>query len=132
METLRRKVLFGLFAVVLTITAALTMVNAQVYTDLYDFNPTTDGSACVVGVLAQGQDGSLYGTLCDRGANDVGVVFKVTPTGTFSILYNFDTTHGSTPKGGLTLGVDGNLYGTTQLGGTYNAGTIFQITPREP
>jgi uncharacterized repeat protein (TIGR03803 family) len=59
----------------------------------------------------------------------VGIVFKITPSGTFNIIYNFDTVHGSTPVGGLTLGVDGDLYGTTEEGGANGFGNIFKITP---
>jgi uncharacterized repeat protein (TIGR03803 family) len=59
-----------------------------------------------------------------------GGVFKITPTGTFSVIYNFDgTAHGKIPRSGLTLSTDGNFYGTTWKGGVHNAGTIFKITP---
>jgi uncharacterized repeat protein (TIGR03803 family) len=80
-------------------------------------------------MMAQGRDGNLYGTVPTGGVNNVGVVFKITPSGSQSILYQFDTTHGSTPNAGLTLGNDGNFYGTTQLGGAHSYGNIFKITP---
>jgi uncharacterized repeat protein (TIGR03803 family) len=79
--------------------------------------------------MAQGRDGNLYGITTTGGTSNVGLIFKVTPTGTFTVLSNFDTTHGATPVGGLTLGADGNLYGTTEFGGTLGFGTIFKITP---
>ena len=56
-------------------------------------------------------------------------MFKITPAGTLTVLYNFDGTHGSYPYTGLTLGTDGNFYGTTFQGGPGNYGTIFKITP---
>jgi uncharacterized repeat protein (TIGR03803 family) len=80
-------------------------------------------------MMAQGRDGNLYGTTPTGGLNNVGIVFKVTPSGNQSILYQFDTTHGSTPNGGLVLGVDGNFYGTTEFGGANSYGNIFKITP---
>jgi len=79
--------------------------------------------------MAQGRDGNLYGITTAGGANNIGSVFKITPTGTHTALYSFDTTHGSTPIGGLVLGLDGNIYGTTKLGGAHGFGNIFKITP---
>ena len=77
----------------------------------------------------QGTDGNFYGTAEGGGSNGVGVVFKITPSGKLTVLYNFDYTHGSIPYGGLTLGTDGNFYGTTGSGGTRSYGTVFKITP---
>ena len=80
--------------------------------------------------LTQGLDGNLYGTASYGGTLHGGTVFKVTPAGTITTIYNFDPSQGSAPLAGLVLGTDGNFYGTTsQGGGLYNAGTVFQITP---
>lgn len=79
--------------------------------------------------MAQGRDGNLYGTIASGGTNSAGFVFQITPTGTYKVLYNFDTVHGSTPIGGLALGTDGNLYGTTEEGGAHGFGNVFKITP---
>ena len=105
-------------------------VTAQTYQDLYEFNGT-GGGCCpqYPAVMAQGRDGNIYGTTATGGTNNVGIVFKITPTGGFSVLHNFDTTHGSTPVGGLVLGSDGNFYGTTEFGGAHSYGNIFKITP---
>ena len=105
-------------------------LSAQTYQDLYEFNGT-GGGCCpqYPAVMAQGRDGNIYGTTATGGTNNVGIVFKITPTGSFTVLHNFDTTHGSTPVGGLVLGTDGNLYGTTEFGGAHSYGNIFKITP---
>ena len=103
------------------------VLSAQTYTDLVDFA----GSSCCPEypfVMAQARDGNLYGTVASGGAGNAGFVFQITPTGSYKVLYNFDTVHGSTPIGGLTLGVDGNLYGTTEEGGANGFGNIFKIT----
>jgi len=43
-----------------------------------------------------------------------GGVFKITPTGTYSVIYNFDgTAHGKTPRSGLTLGNQRAGWGTS-------------------
>jgi len=87
--------------------------------------------------LVQGTDGNLYGTaqLGGRSTKCVGgcgTVFKITPSGALSVLYNFDELHGEVPLGPLMQGSDGNFYGTTTGGGTYGphcCGVIFKITP---
>jgi uncharacterized repeat protein (TIGR03803 family) len=106
-------------------------------TTLYSFcskdQQCTDGTN-PLGGLAQGEDGSFYGTTEDGGTNDGGTVFKVTADGTLTTLYNFCSQYnngycldGLYPKAGLALGTDGKFYGTTFEGGTYNAGTVFSI-----
>jgi len=116
-----------MFVLGITLTFSYSTLSAQVYTDLHDLN-NVDGSVdCGVSPLIQGRDGNLYGTLCSGGTNGKGVVFKITPTGSYSVLYNFDDIHGSLPKG-ITLGSDGKFYGTTLLGGLHNLGTFYKIT----
>lgn len=122
-----RRIATGLagFLLILLFTPVLC---AQTYTDLFDFA----GSSCCPQypfLMAQGRDGNLYGTIASGGTNNAGFVFQITPTGTYTVLYNFDTVHGSTPIGGLALGADGNLYGTTEEGGAHGFGNIFKITP---
>ncbi len=115
--------LLGLF--VLCAAAA----SAQTYQELVDFVGANGCCPQYPTMMAQGRDGNLYGTTPTGGVNSVGIVFKITPAGSQTILYQFDTTHGSTPNGGLVLGVDGNFYGTTEFGGANSYGTIFKITP---
>jgi uncharacterized repeat protein (TIGR03803 family) len=109
-------------------------------TTLYSFCSQTgcaDGENPYAG-LVQGSDGYLYGTTLDGGPNagftgkGAGTVFKITPRGTLTTLYNFCSqagcTDGELPSAGLIQATDANLYGTTELGGN-GAGTIFKITP---
>ena len=66
------------------------------------------------------------------GANGRGTVFKITPQGTLTTLYNFcpqtGCVDGQSPQAGLVQGTDGNLYGTTSYGGADGHGTVFKIT----
>ncbi len=105
------------------------VASAQTYQNLVAFVGSNGCCPQYPAMMAQGRDGSLYGTTPTGGLNNVGIVFKLTTAGNQTILYQFDTTHGSTPNGGLVLGVDGNFYGTTQLGGANGYGNIFKITP---
>jgi len=105
-------------------------------TTLYNFCSETgcpDGSGTRA-ALIQATNGDLYGTTESGGANDGGTVFKITPRGTLTTLYNFCSlsgcADGSGPLAGLVQAVNGLLYGTTIGGGANgNFGTVFEITP---
>jgi uncharacterized repeat protein (TIGR03803 family) len=123
---------FSSLALAITLAFAALGVSgasAQTYSDIHDFAASTLSSPLYTGILAQGRDGNVYGTAPSGGTLGFGGVFKITPTGTYSAIYNFDgTAHGKTPRSGLTLGTDGSFYGTTWQGGVSNYGTIFKIT----
>ena len=88
-----------------------------------------DGQTPYAGLI-QGIDGNFYGTTYDGGSSGFGTVFKVTPTGTETIVYSFagGSSDGKYPYGGVIQGSDGNLYGTTSQGGTAGYGTVFKLT----
>jgi uncharacterized repeat protein (TIGR03803 family) len=72
--------------------------------------------------------GNLYGTTFDGGASDAGVVFKLSPTGTETVLYSFTGgADGANPDAELIRDAAGNLYGTTRDGGTFDAGVVFEL-----
>ena len=82
--------------------------------------------------LVQGSDGNLYGVASAGGPSggyNAGTAFKVSQSGTFTLLHVFDDTDGSGPSGALIQASDGNFYGTTYGGGARSKGTIFQMTP---
>ena len=82
--------------------------------------------------LVQANNGNLYGTAPYGGTNSGGVIYQLTPSGTFSVIYSFcaqtNCADGSTPYAALILAANGNLYGTTAGGGTNNNGTVFEVT----
>jgi len=107
------------------------------FTTLASFDGT-DGASPYAG-LVQGGDGNFYGTAwvggnpnCNGGYG-CGTVFKITPSGTITTLYNFcsqsNCTDGAFPLAPLVQGSDGNFYGTAGDGGASGAGTVFKITP---
>lgn len=110
-----------------------SVLAAQTLTVLHDFD-NTDGSY-PWGGFVQAPNGDYYGTASGGGANGQGVVFKITPGGVFSTVYNFCSqggsacTDGAQPRMGLMLDSNGDLYGTTLFGGANNRGTIYRITP---
>jgi uncharacterized repeat protein (TIGR03803 family) len=123
-------------------------VNASGESALYMFQDGSDGASPVASLI-QDSAGNLYGTAtsggdlsCTPPANGkmvqpqpgCGVVFKVDPAGTETVLYTFTgTTDGSDPTSPLVMDAAGNLYGTAAFGGDLNCGpplgcgTVFEI-----
>jgi uncharacterized repeat protein (TIGR03803 family) len=101
-------------------------------TTLYNFaGYPNDGAYPYYAALVEGSDGNFYGTTLDGGTHNYGTVFRISPSGTETILYNFGngSGDGKYPRAALVEGSDGNFYGTTYYGGGYNYGTVFRISP---
>jgi uncharacterized repeat protein (TIGR03803 family) len=79
--------------------------------------------------LVQATDDWFYGTAVQGGTHNDGVIFRISSSGEFEVLYNFDGTKGANPYGGLIQANDGNFYGATSEGGAYSAGVLFRMTP---
>jgi uncharacterized repeat protein (TIGR03803 family) len=111
------------------LTLASTRVQAQIPTPtvLYPFQGGTTDVFLPTGVVAQGRDGNLYGTAQSRGENANGGVYKVTPTGTETLIVSFPSDWQNCQ--GLALAFDGNFYGTCWSDGAYNDGFVFRVTP---
>ena len=89
--------------------------------------------------VIQGSDGNLYGTAatggpfnpaCSTNLTGCGLLFRLSPSGAFTVLYNFEGTtadHRANPiypYGALLQASDGNFYGTTTEGAS-----VFRMTP---
>jgi uncharacterized repeat protein (TIGR03803 family) len=81
--------------------------------------------------VIQASDGSLYGTARQGGSLGGGTLFKISPRGEFTVLYNFCSAQpcpdGTDPFTLIQAG-DGGIYGITLSGGTQNWGTVFKST----
>jgi len=116
-----------------TAGAVFKVTSSGTYTTLYSFTGGKDG-AYPYAPPVEGNDGNFYGTTTAGGNTTVcgsgcGTIYKITPAGVLTTLYQFDITHGYEPYGPLVLGTDGNFYGTTPAGTTANAGVVFKISP---
>jgi uncharacterized repeat protein (TIGR03803 family) len=115
---------------------------AQIFNNLFQFDGTNGSDPGMS--LIQGIDGNFYGTtqeggnfLTECGNNGCGTVFKISPSGTLTTIYNFCAQKSSEgfcldgvdPVASLVQANDGNFYGTTAAGGSSNFGTVFRITP---
>lgn len=116
------------------------------FTTIHSFSGPTDlGSLATNAPLLQGSDGLLYGENLWAGKNTCsglgcGTIFKISHSGSFKTLFNFNGKNGSHPLGGLIEGSDGNFYGTAGNGGVGGTelcfgqqypgcGVVFKITP---
>lgn len=106
---------------------------------LHVFTGGVDGGN-PIGPLVQDAAGTLYGVAQSGGdltcpesfltpGAGCGVVFKITRSGTFTVLHTFaGGADGAVPQGGLLLDKNGNLFGTAVKGGMAENGTVYEIT----
>jgi uncharacterized repeat protein (TIGR03803 family) len=116
--------------VVYKITPAGKYTTLHVFSTTSGYNPNDP--------LIQGTDGNFYGTTalggktvspaCFASNSTCGTVFKMTPAGKVTFIYEFDKTHGAGPIGPVIQGTNGNFYGTTSEGGTSGFGVVFKLT----
>ena len=100
-------------------------------TNLWSFTNGLDGANSYA-TLVQCGDGNFYGTTSQGGANGNGTVFRISPTGNLTNLWEFTgCIDGGEPYAGLVQGSDGSFYGTTYGSGFGPSayGTAFRITP---
>lgn len=105
---------------------------AQTEHTLHRFQPNTDGSQPLAGLVAD-SSGNLYGTASDYGlGSSLGTIFEMSPptpggVWTFTTLYSITdyTTDGAVPWAGLIRDSAGNLYGTTEAAGPKNTGPFL-------
>lgn len=106
------------------------------YKILYNFGsqPNCSDGAFPVGGMVFDKAGNLYGTTELGGANNLGLVFKLSPgsdgSWTETVLHDFAGNDGENPEGALIFDSAGNLYGTTSAGNTQQlGGTVFELSP---
>ncbi|WP_082661677.1 beta strand repeat-containing protein [Terracidiphilus gabretensis] len=97
---------------------------------VYSFAGATDSESPAASLIQAG-NGNFYGTTLGNLYPDYGSIFQVTPSGTFTTIYNFGgITDSATPFAPLYQGADGNLYGTTFGNLIFGTdGSVFYITP---
>ena len=82
-----------------------------------------------LGGLVRDAARNLYGTAFEGGSSDGGIVFKLDPLGTETVLYNFSGLASTASEANLILDSRGNLYGTTVGDGAFGNGDIFKLVP---
>src|ERR1035437_2111288 len=101
-----------------------------IFVDIHDFGCDSQHGASSLSGMTLAMDGKLYGLCGEGGANGNGVIYRVDPiTNSYTDLFDFNDTSGSTPFGTLTQLSNGNLYGMTNAGGINHGGVIFSFDP---
>jgi len=128
---------FGSFV---TAEAQEVAPQALTFSVLHDFAGAPNDGAGPAAAVTPAGDGSYYGTTswggngssCD---SNCGVVFKLAPDGSETVLYNFaGGANGSYPIN-VIPDEQGNLYGITVYGGDmdcdsgFGCGVVFELTP---
>ena len=109
---------------------AFRMTPAGTVTVLHTLDGGTADGARVSTGLVQASDGAFYGTTERGGAFTLGIVYRITAAGVFTLLHSFagGPGDGASPRARLIQAADGNLYGTTSAGGAFGLGTAFRMT----
>lgn len=86
--------------------------------------------------VIRARDGNFYGTAYDGGSKNDGTIFRITPDGQLSTVFEFRSLccspAGLYPDGLLFEANDGNLYGTCSDAGANGDGTIFRLVMPGP
>ena len=126
----------GLCGVVFKLSPPIPPATKWTETVLHSFTGS-DGAGPSAGLIADSKR-NLYGTTSTGGGPDRGVVFKLAPNGTETVLYSFcslpSCSDGALPEAGLIADSSGNLYGTTYGGGSEciygpGCGVVFKLSP---
>ena len=73
--------------------------------------------------------GPYWGMTASGGTNDIGTIYSITESGTFTTHYSMDRVVGSGPKSDMLLGTNGKYYGVTEFGGSSGNGILFEYDP---
>lgn len=78
------------------------------------------------GPVVQDADGYLYGTTKSGGIYNCGVVYQLSRTGAYRVLYTFTGSGDGCAPRGLVQRADGAMFGTTSFGESHR-GTVFRV-----
>jgi uncharacterized repeat protein (TIGR03803 family) len=104
------------------------MSPAGAVTILHNFNQDGVDGFLPLSSPILASDGNFYGATSYGGTNNAGTVYKLTPAGVYTTIYNYDSSVGYGAGFSPTQGRDGNLYVVAISGGSDNCGSIIKIS----
>jgi uncharacterized repeat protein (TIGR03803 family) len=105
---------------------AFMITPSGVLTVVHTFDRDDPANGYLATDLFLANDGNFYGVTAYGGKFGYGVIFRMNTKGAFTVLYDFDKNHGSSPVA-LMQHTNGKMYGTTSTGGTYSRGGLYQF-----
>jgi uncharacterized repeat protein (TIGR03803 family) len=97
------------------------------FRSVYSFGSSPNDGSVPYTAVAQGNDSNLYGVTAYGGTLGYGVIFQLSPSGSYSILYDFDGMNGANPESTLMQHTNGKFYGLTYQGGFGNEGVVYSF-----
>ncbi len=96
-------------------------------------NTNSDGASPLAGLL-YASDGNFYGPTPLGGADGNGTLFQITPTGSFTKVYDFTQGNANGSEAWTTLmeHTNGSYYGLTTESGTNFWGNVYSLVPATP
>ncbi|PYK25755.1 MAG: hypothetical protein DME59_09545 [Verrucomicrobia bacterium] len=108
------------------------MTPSGVVTVLHTFTGFPDAFFPATGVIL-GKDGNFYGNTQYGGTQNVGTIFKMTPSGTLTILHSFNqpSDYATNPTAPLLQATDGNFYSAADSCTQFGCGAqdLYEMTP---
>ena|GEM_PF-6457663 len=113
----------AVFACAIVLSCLPAGAHARPLHTVYEFQDS-DGKEPGPWPLARDRGGNLYGITTNGGAYGCGVIFKLAPDRTETVLYALGQDNGECDDVGVILGPDGSLYGSSR-GST----RLFKLAP---
>ncbi|HWY54631.1 MAG TPA: choice-of-anchor tandem repeat GloVer-containing protein [Terriglobales bacterium] len=105
-------------------------------TVLHALDGSVDGKQPSAGLVqvtdGKGNTVAFYGATTAGGSKGFGTLYKVSLSGAFTRIYDFDNATGATPEVTLFQSTSGMLYGETFKGGSGGAGTFYSLDDKLP
>ncbi len=95
-------------------------------TPIHDFDGSDGGQPSLLHDPLVAYKGALYGTAYYNGPNGRGDIYKITPSGRFSVVYGFPSNNSGCNPTGILI-VNGTLYGTAAGCGKDDGGVVFAL-----
>jgi uncharacterized repeat protein (TIGR03803 family) len=103
-------------------------LSQDLVTVLYRFSGYPNDGGVAASGLVQGTDGNLYGGTFKGGVNDQGVLYQITTTGQYKLLYSFAERIGHGANSAPMQHTNGKFYGVTTYGGRYSEGALYSLS----
>jgi uncharacterized repeat protein (TIGR03803 family) len=100
------------------------------FTILHSFAGGKSDGCTPLGTVATDKAGNFYGATMECGSHNYGTVWRLSRSGTETILHSFSARDGCNPYGDVAQDLRGNLYGVTARCGVHHYGTVYELSAK--